>query len=700
MPQMESALPRVDHALTPLAGARETGWSRGGVALLLCALVVGAGVLASALLGRVAPPVLQAARAAEAAKAAEDARHAAQDAAGVVWPFVVLFLSVGLVITLITVVRLHAFLSLILAAIAAGLMARVGTLPGEADQSHWAQAVELTTVQFGLMCTKVGLVIALAAVIGTCLLESGAADKIVRRFLAVFGEKQAAFALLAGTYVVSIPIFFDTIFMLLVPLAKALRLRTGKDYVLYMLAICCSAAVTHSMVIPHPGPAAMASSLHLDEGFTIVFGWATGTLPVLAGWFVCRWINRRVDVPLVETPGAALEDLRALMDKPESELPSLPASLTPVVLPVLLIASASFLAPLKKGHPGTAALIDFLGNRHVALLISLAVAVQVLRRQRNLSLRQVGELIGPTLELAGIMILITAAGGAFGLMLEKAGVADAIAAVARGKNLNLILLSWTVALVIRVAQGSATVAMLVTAGMMYPLTVASAGHPGLPYHPVYIFLAIGYGALGISWMNDGGFWVVSKLGGMTERQTLRTWTVMVGCVSFAGLLTTLLLSFLLPDYGASLTVHPGRRSQTPAATRSGSEPPGCRRSPGARKALIKLCLTCPQFGSAAFKIDRPSHPARPSSSRCEEGTRSSQPFLSGPMSIQTAAPFYGVQHVLRGRWRRHMSQMFQMPQMSQMPHENKFMGNYQILAKRPSASVPIRCPPVFSLVLQ
>jgi len=152
-------------------------------------------------------------------------------------------------------------------------------------------------------------------------------------------------------------------------------------------------------------------------------------------------------------------------------------------------------------------------------------------------------MIGPPLETAGVIILITSAGGAFGLMLKNAGVGDAVKAVAGGASINLVLLSWLVAAVIRIAQGSATVAMLTTAAMIYP--IMSTG-PALPYHPVYIFMAIGFGAMICSWMNDSGFWVVGKLSGFTEKETLRTWTCVVTVASITGLIECLVLSSVLP----------------------------------------------------------------------------------------------------------------------------------------------------------
>jgi len=180
----------------------------------------------------------------------------------------------------------------------------------------------------------------------------------------------------------------------------------------------------------------------------------------------------------------------------------------------------------------------------VALLLGAVLAIIVLVRQKQgLTLARIAEMIEPPFATAGVIILITSAGGAFGLMLKHAGVGDAVKALVEGKEINLLLLSWAVAAVIRVAQGSATVAMLTTAAMIYPIMT---GGQGLPYHPVYIFMAIGFGAMMLSWMNDSGFWVVGKLSGFTEKETLKTWTVVVSVNSVAGLLACLLFSRILP----------------------------------------------------------------------------------------------------------------------------------------------------------
>ncbi|MCL4180282.1 MAG: GntP family permease [Verrucomicrobia bacterium] len=458
------------------------------------------------------------------------------------WPFVVLALSVCAIVLLITVARLHAFVALILAAIFVGILA--AELPGVPEKSHWVQAVELTTAGFGVTAGKIAVVIALASIIGMCLMESGAADKVVRRFLAVFGEKRAGAAIMLSGYVLSIPIFFDTFFMLLLPLAQAMAYRTGRDYLLYVMAICCGSIVTHSLLIPHPGPLAMAEALKIDAGLTIVVGLVAGLVPVLITWQVVKWLSRRIPIPLRESGTTRLADLKAIVDKPESELPSFVASILPVIVPIFLISLASSVAAMKgfkASAPGWYALIEFLGNRNVALLIGTVMAAWVVMRQRAITLAALGRLLAPPLETAGVIILITSAGGAFGMMLSHAGVGEAVQAAAAGREVNLILLAWVVAAVIRVAQGSATVAMLTASAMVYPLLGA-----GLPYDAVYIFMSIGFGAMTLSWMNDSGFWVVCKLSGFTEQETLKTWTVLATTNSLVGLLTCLVMAKVLP----------------------------------------------------------------------------------------------------------------------------------------------------------
>jgi GntP family gluconate:H+ symporter len=457
----------------------------------------------------------------------------------------------------IALLRMHPFIVLMLAAILVGLMS--AQLPGVPPANALVQAVELPMTEFGLAAGRIAFIILLASIIGMCMLDSGAADRVVRRLMAALGEQRAGLALLASGFLLSIPVFFDTVFFLLVPLARALALRTGRDYMLYVMAICAGGVLTHSLVAPTPGPLLVAEALRpagVDLGVSMVGGLAAGLVPAVGALWLVRWLNRRVPVPVRDTPGASLADLNLIVNRSDADLPGFGVSLLPIALPVVLIASTSFAGLAQASLPGVVAAlggpesfgrikhwVDFVGNRNVAMLIGTAIALTILARQKRMGMRQLGEAMGPPLEMAGVIILITAAGGAFGAMIRHSGVGDVIGMLARGYGVNLVLLAWTVTAVIRLAQGSATVAMVTGVGLM--AAIVGDGST-LLFHPLYLFLAIGFGSMIGSWMNDSGFWVVGKLSGFTERETLKTWTVLTTFISVVGLIEVLVASYVLP----------------------------------------------------------------------------------------------------------------------------------------------------------
>lgn len=478
------------------------------------------------------------------------------------WPFVVLIASVSFIVVAIAFFRMHAFVALIGAALLAGVLAdkdswSVVQKDGKVKQlSGLVGTVEMTAKGLGDTARDIAISIAFASIIGMCLMESGAADKVVRRFLSFFGNKNAGWALLWSTYILSIPIFFDTMFMLMAPLAKALAQRTGRDYTLFAMCVCCGGVVTHSLTVPHPGPIAMVDELGIDTGFSLVAGLLGGLIPAIVGYYVCVWANTRLPV----VPSG--QDSSSYQEVSEDELPRFFWSILPVILPIVLIGLASLTQVIYDGATKTVRMdwcesiynmlgesqflqlknnIDFIGHKNIALLIGALISLVVLANHRGFTLENLEKLVGPPLETAGMIILITSAGGAFGYMLRESGVGNAVKSIAEGRQINLIILAWLVASVIRVAQGSATVSILTTAAMVKEMINDQMG-----FHPVYIFLAIGWGAMFGSWMNDSGFWVVSRLGGFTQKETLQSWSLLLCCLSLAGLLTTLLFSTLLP----------------------------------------------------------------------------------------------------------------------------------------------------------
>jgi GntP family gluconate:H+ symporter len=514
-----------------------------------------------------AAPVVEAV---EAAASTAPVQPAASEQ-DVVWPFIRLGIGVAIVLGLIIALKVNAFIALISAAIVVSLMS-----PGPFF-------LKLTRVAdaFGTGAGKIGIVIALAAVIGSCLLDSGAADRIVRAFLRLLGEKRAPLALMGSGFVLAVPVFFDTVFYLLVPLARSLHRTTKKHYLMYILAIAAGGAITHTLVPPTPGPLVMATTLGFDVGWMILIGGLVALPAAVAGLIFASLANRWMPVPMRQI--GSQPDVAPLADE---ELPSLWLSVLPVALPVLLITANTILTTCAKNaakpqiveatYQGslddalTAAIrqpegltsptaqtlakasgiSNVFGDASFALLVSTIIALWTLKKQRGLATTELAQVVENSLMSGGVIILITAGGFAFGQMLTVAEVGSAIKALfpSEGSGLALLTLGFGLAVVLKIAQGSSTSAMIVGSGMM--ASILSKGDLSaaeqLGFHPVYLATAIGGGSLVGSWMNDSGFWIFAKMGGLTEVEALKSWTPMLVVLGVVSFLVTLLLANVMP----------------------------------------------------------------------------------------------------------------------------------------------------------
>lgn len=597
---------------------------------------------------------------ADASESTQSGMSSAERWETITYPLITLAVGIGIVLGAIILLKVNAFIALITAAMVVSLMA-----PGD-----WGGKISRVASAFGGTAGGIGIVIALAAVIGKCMLDSGAADRIVRTFVNIMGEDRAPLALMGSGYVLAVPVFFDTVFYLLVPLARSLHRRTAKQYLMYILAIGAGGALTHSLVPPTPGPLLMASTLNVDLGMMIMIG-ALVAAPAAVGGVVFAGVADRI----MKTP------MRPLTSEPEpsplkdDELPSLAMSLAPVLLPVLMISvntvlttiadlnstsqivqadvknwdalQSALAAPTGVGAhlrgklsaeqqeavmQGTltsdqqTAVIedlnqvitsrpqvydenaylgvqlsdtsksllkanqirlpqaerermhrqllvdalgadvlaeqdwltpsrqaanwsDLFGNANLALLLSTIIAMWMLARQRGLGRAELANVVETSLMSGGVIILITAGGGAFGGMLQTARIGDAIqalfetdSAAAAGSTTFYLFLGFAIASVLKIAQGSGTVSMIVGASMMAAIVDPSQ----LGCHMVYLATAIGAGSLCGSWMNDSGFWIFAKMGGLTEGEALKSWTLMLFFLGFISFGVTLLLANVLP----------------------------------------------------------------------------------------------------------------------------------------------------------
>jgi len=455
-------------------------------------------------------------------------------------PLGILALSIGFIVVLIAGLRLGAFFSLILTALLVALLTAV-TKTGD---QRFVLAIGSVMTEFGTTAGKLAVPIAAAAVIGRCLIGSGGADKIVRKFIGVTGEDRAALALLGSGLFLSAPVFFDTVMLLLLPLARSLSLRTGKNYLLYVIAICVGGALANGTLPPAPGPLFVADKLHVGLGSALLAGTGFAILPGLLGLYLARRFDLRMPVPVRAPLGSTLATLTAESARPDSELPGFWVAIAPVLVPVILIGAAACAGfPGVSFSPGVALVLGLLGDKNVALLIGAAIALAVYLRQRRLGWRAAGKFIGPALEASGMIILVISAGGAYGGMIKNAGVGDTILHLAGHHGLNYVLLAWVISAVVRAAQGSSTVATITAAGIMLSI----AGTHGFGVSPLYIFLAIGYGAKCLSWMNDAGFWIIAQVSEITQSELLRSWSIVISVVSVAGLVEVLVASWLFPQ---------------------------------------------------------------------------------------------------------------------------------------------------------
>ena len=448
-------------------------------------------------------------------------------------PILILLVAIAAVFLLIIRWKVNAFVALILSAILIGLLS---------PQVAVEDIMGAVTEAFGSLVGRIGIAIAMAAVIGQCLMESGAAEKITRRFVAWLGEKYSSFSMVISGYILSIPVFHDTVFYLLVPLARSMSMRTGgRNYLLFTLAIGAGGVTTHIFVPPTPGPLAMAETLEIDIGLVIIVGLMVAIPSALACWAYAYWIDRKLGIKIREAPGLSLKELEEVAHRPESELPGFFVSLLPIALPVVLITANTVTNTFFPGSP-VSGVTAFLGNPSLALIIAAAAGLWLLASHKGLTLTELAKPTEEAIKNAGLIILITAGGGAFGRMLVKAEVGTVLGDYAQQIGLSLMLLGFGIAMLFRIAQGSATTAMITSSEILAPLIIATPPD----YHAVYILTAIGAGSIVGGWMNDSGFWVFKTMTGLTEVEALKTKTVSLFALGAAGLLASYAGSVFFP----------------------------------------------------------------------------------------------------------------------------------------------------------
>jgi gluconate:H+ symporter, GntP family len=434
-------------------------------------------------------------------------------------------IAVVALIVLIARVKLHPFIALIVVSLVMGIVAGMQPLA----------AVKAFQDGVGATLGFIAVVVGLGTMLGKIMAESGAATRIARTLIDLFGERRVHWAIMLVGFIVGIPVFFQVGFVLLIPLVFTIARRTGMSLVKIGIPLVAGLSVVHGMLPPHPAAMLAVTAFNADVGRTILYGLIVGIpTAVLAGPIFANWIAPRI-VLAPENPLAAQLEGDWTQETPSFGM-SIGTVLTPVVLMILSSVADFALVPASRART----VLHFIGQPIVALLIALLLSFWSLGRTRHFTraelLRFCNDCLGP---IAAILLVI-GAGGGFNAVLVQSGVGGAIAHVAIGSHASPLLLAWVVAGLIRVATGSATVAMTTAAGIVAPI---AASMPGTSAE--LLVLATGAGALILSHVNDAGFWLIKEFFNMTVPQTLKTWTVAETIIGVAGLGFTLLLSVAL-----------------------------------------------------------------------------------------------------------------------------------------------------------
>lgn len=473
-------------------------------------------------------------------------------------PLLIVAIGICTVLFFIIVLRLHVLLSLLAAALVTGLLCSQGqlyqyamhsgmTAADAAKFSHQTIGVRLSAA-FGSTAAKIGLIVIFASVIGSALIKSGAAERIIRSLLRGVGEQNAAIAFISGSFSLAIPIFIDMVYFLMIPLVKSMGIHNPRKFSLYLSCGVGGGVMAHAMIPPTPGPTFVANELNVNHGIMMVMGLVVGIITIACGYVYALWANKKWGLPMRDTSDITIEELKQKSQLPLTSLPPLGASLLPVLLPLLLIAGNTILnltidkqAARSPFQSGLLLFFNTAGESNIALFISAFFALLLLwRRLKDKKVFQ--KVVTDAVMSAGMIVLIISAGGTFGQMLQQTGIGVQIGEMASGYKAFILPLAFLITAVVRTAQGSATVAMVTTIGVMKGFSSAAV----LGFHPVYLALVIGCGSKIFSWMNDSGFWIVTELSGMKEKETVRFFSCMLTVMGIAGLIAVMILSKLFP----------------------------------------------------------------------------------------------------------------------------------------------------------
>jgi GntP family gluconate:H+ symporter len=382
----------------------------------------------------------------------------------------------------------------------------------------------------------IAIVVGLGTMLGKMMAESGGADRIAQTLIRLFGEKNVPWAMVAVGFIVGLPVFFEVGFVLLVPIAFNVARRTGTSLVLVGLPMVAGLSVVHGLVPPHPAAMLAVAAYNADMGRTIFYAVLVGIpTAILAGPLYARLIAPHIQLDPDNPIAAQLVD-----ETPKSSLPGFALTMGTILLPVILMLVGSWADVFSAPHGALNTVLHLTGGADVALLIAVVVSFVTLGKMRGFTSETILKFSNDCLAPTATITLLIGAGGGFGRILQDSGTSQAIVDVALHAHISVLFLAWLVAALVRLATGSATVAMTTAAGIVAPLALHIAG-----VRPELLVISTGAGSLLFSHVNDGGFWMVKEYFNMSVAQTIKTWSICETIISLVALALAIAISVVI-----------------------------------------------------------------------------------------------------------------------------------------------------------
>lgn len=433
---------------------------------------------------------------------------------------------IGLIL-LVAVFKLNPFLSLVVASLGLGVA------------SGMPMSSVLKSFEAGLGSTlgHIAVIVALGTMLGKMMAESGAADAIAHTLIRWFGARHVPIAMMLIGLIVGLPAFFEVGFVLLIPIAFTVARRTNTSLILVCLPMVAGLSTVHGLVPPHPAAMLAVMIYHANVGRTILYGLIVGVpTAYLAGPLLAKFVAPLVQVREEDNPMAA----EFVEHGAERSLPSFTLSISTILLPVFLMLFGSWADTFAPKGSTANEMIRLLGNDDMALLIGVFISFFTLGKLRGFSRETILKFSNECLAPTAIITLLVGAGGGFGRVLQESGVSHVIVSLALRSHVSLILLAWLLAALMRLATGSATVAMTTAAGIVAPIALHATN-----VHPELLAIATGAGSLIFSHVNDGGFWLVKEYLNLSVPETLKTWSICETIIAIAGLGFAYALTFVM-----------------------------------------------------------------------------------------------------------------------------------------------------------